>query len=248
MTLAEYEELLADMIARDKLTLEQAQQLRTMFINGDIREDDLPLPLEQAREKDKSLWFLFYPFSLDRNRLSLQSRTNHRNKLMQIFSEDVTRTTVYAESTNEWHKAQVNLIGAAMYANWLAGNGTNAEPSIDAMIDEQLTYLYRFAGEQSAMFLLGTPYSEEYTVNRLLLYGGAVWASWFMGNESVSYDDGYVIEYRAADDMRTCQPCRSAQGYYRIGTGPMPGQICYGGSRCRCERIVVYAPEILARL
>lgn len=247
MSLAEYEELLADMIARDKLTLEQAQQLRTMFMNGDIREDDLPLPLEQAREKD-DLSIALFGLPVFQTRQSLVRRENIRARTMRVFNDTMPIIASDIESTRTFHEEAARILQGAMFSNWMAGHGTSDTPNIDSMIDEQLTYLYRFAGEQSAMSLLGTPYSEEYTVNRLLLYGGAVWASWFYGNESVSYDDGYVIEYRAADDMRTCSNCRQAQGYYRIGTGPMPGQICYGGSRCRCERIVVYAPEILARL
>lgn len=250
MTLAEYEELLADMVARDKLTIEQAQQLRQMFINGDIREDDLPLPLDKAKEKEDSVIpFLLF---LTTKRITIAERKTQRNKTMSDYEDEATQLGYNvaggALTTNAWHTLAKRNLALSMLTNWSAGNGTDAEPNIDSLIDEQLTYLYRFAGEQSAMSLLGTPYSEEYTVNRSLLYGGAVWASWFYGNESVSYDDGYVAQYIAVDDMKTCNPCRQAVGYYRINEGVYPGQVCYGGSRCRCERIVVYAPDILARL
>lgn len=253
MNLAEYEELLADMIARDKLTIEQAQKLRQMFMNGDIREDDLPLPLEQAKEKSNDIISILAMkrLFLTVKRTDIAERKLGRNLTMQNYEAEATQLGTYLGgglTVNAWHTLTRRNIALSMYANWLNGNGTDTEPNIDSMIDEQLTYLYRFAGEQSAMSLLGTPFSEEYTVNRSLLYGGAVWASWFYGNESVSYDDGYVAQYIAVDDGKTCNPCMRAVGYYRINEGVMPGQVCYGGSRCRCERIVVYAPDVLARL
>lgn len=252
MSLAEYEELLVDMIARDKLTLEQAQQLRQMFMNGEIREDDLPLPLEQAIEKDDRGIVYFGRWSVP-GRMFLESRKKFRDRAMRTFDMSMTEISDLLHNrdgygVSRWHTDAIMYLSSGMLANWMYGNGTDAEPNIDQQIDEQLTYLYRFAGEQSAMSLLGTPFSERETVNRSLLYGGAVWASWFYGNESVSYDDGYVAQYIAVDDGRTCNPCRQAVGYYRINEGVMPGQVCYGGSRCRCERRIIYAPEILARL
>ena len=44
--------------------------------------------------------------------------------------------------------------------------------------------------------------------------------------------------------VHNCSPCSAARGYYPLSSGPYPGQICLGGGACRCERVVIYAPEI----
>jgi hypothetical protein len=252
MTLAEYEELLADLVARDKITIGDAKKLRQMFINGEINEDDLPLPITRATEKDDDAVLLFLTLTLTSKRLDDSIREAEREEILQKLDAQMA-TLGYALardeiSISEWQKRARNAISGAMAAQWTTGNGTNAQSDIADIIDEQLTYLYRFTGEMHARQALGNPYGDEYMVNRLLLYGGAVWAAWFIGNESVNYDDGYVAQYIAADDIKTCRNCSNAQGYYRINSGPMPGQICYGGGRCRCVRTIIYAPEIARTL
>ena len=118
MSLAEYEELLADMIARDKLTLEQAQQLRTMFINGDIREDDLPLPLEQAREKDETRAFYWFPFFNSNVRQSLAYRKLIRLSIIQNNEAYlVDRASLLHDKTytvKQWHEEVAEILQSAM--------------------------------------------------------------------------------------------------------------------------------------
>lgn len=252
MTLAEYEELLADLVARDRITIEQAQELRQRFINGEFDDEDLPLPIVQAQRKDDRGMFYFGQWIVP-GRMDDNSRKKFRDKLMSKFDLSMAEIseTLYGNPDGKfsrWHESAKMYISSAMLANWLYGNGTNTAPNIDDLVTEQLNYLYRFAGEEHALRALGTTRSEEYIVNRLLLYGGAVWAAWFRGNEAYGYDYGYISQYIPKDTIRTCQPCSSARGYYKLGEGPMPGQICLGGIRCQCERIVIYAPEILARL
>ncbi len=94
-------------------------------------------------------------------------------------------------------------------------------------------------------------WGSDYLANRLAMYGAAGRAGFFEAAEE--YDEegagpGWVVEYIAQDDDRTCSPCSDAQGYYLPGDGPYPGQICLGRHRCRCRRVPVYDPEIYATL
>ena len=52
-----------------------------------------------------------------------------------------------------------------------------------------------------------------------------------------------MIHYVARGDQNTCGPCNHATGYYLVGTGPMPGQVCLGRDACRCTRELVYDLE-----
>ena len=252
MTLAEYEELLADLVARNVITIDGAKRLRQMFINGEINEDDLPLPIVQAQEKNDDALLLFLSLALTGNRVSLIAREVKREEIRRQFDAQMTALG-YALAHDEislakWQKQARDAISGALSAQWSAGNGTEAQADITGIIDEQLTYLYRFAGEAHARQILGDPYSDLQIVNRSLMYGGAVRGAWFRGNEATNYDDGYVARYIAVDDRRTCQACHNAAGYYRINSGPYPGEICYGGGRCRCVRVIEYNPEIARTL
>ena len=94
-------------------------------------------------------------------------------------------------------------------------------------------------------------WSAEYLASRLAMYGAAGRAAFFEAAEE--YDEegagpGWIVEYIAQDDDRTCSPCSDAQGYYLPGDGPYPGQICLGRHHCRCRRVPVYDPEIYATL
>ena len=252
MSLAEYEELLADLVSRNVITIDEAKKLRQMFINGEINEDDIPLPIVQAQEKNDDALLLFLSLALTGNRASLIAREAKREEIRQQFDAQMTAlgyALAHDEiSLLEWQQKARDAISGALSAQWAAGNGTEAQADIAEIIDEQLTYLYRFAGEAHARQALGNPYSNDYMVNRLSMYGGSVWGAWFRGNEAADYDDGYVAHYIAVDDRRTCQACHNAAGYYRINSGPYPGEICYGGGRCRCVRVIEYNPEIARTL
>lgn len=239
MTLEEYEVILTDLVLRNKITIQQAQELRFRFVEGEFSERDLPLPISAAKRRNDDEWLLllllFVTQSSKRNGLS--RREKDRENIQSVFERHVTYdVSRIEESVNEFHSEIIQTVGGAMLANWLAGNGTaNAKPNIDKQIDEQLDYLYRFAAEVHVKKVLGQPHSEEYLLNRALMYGGAVWASWFRGNESIG-GDNLMAQYIARDDRVTCDPCRRAQGIYPLNSGPFPGEVCLGGYRCRCER------------
>ncbi len=240
MTLAEYEELLADLVTRHVITMDEAKKLRQMFINGEINEDELPLPVVEATKRDDNSWLLAFLIFIvkSRSRVSLSRRRTMRNVLMRQFDLTIGELANRAHNIREWHSELLATVGGAMLASWYVGNGQADNQNIDEHIDLQLGYMYRFAADVHARQALGDQYSLQYLANRSLLYGGAVWGSWFRGNESIG-DGTLMAQYIAVDDRRTCSPCRQAVGIYPLNSGPFPGEICYGGGRCRCERIII---------
>lgn len=107
----------------------------------------------------------------------------------------------------------------------------------------QQAYLTRFADQYVLSQVRGAPWTEAYITNRAAMYGGAVRAFSTMALETGwGYGAGWVIQYSAQDDNRTCSECISAmqQGPYLPGRGPMPGDICLGKHYCRCTRYPVY--------
>ena len=252
MTIHEYEQLLADLIERKVITLDEGAVLLQRFLRGDFEEDGLPLPLAQAQQKDddSELLLLFLAFLPRTNtRITLNNRRNKRNAVRSRSEERMIALAMgLAEGTisvQEWHIEMRQLVGGSITAQWIIGNGRfNAAPNMDNEIVTQYQYLYRYATELHALGELGRQRSEDYIAHRSLGYLGTAWAAWFMGNESVGGGDGYISEYRARDDRFTCQPCFSARGFYALNSGPWPGQLCLGGGACRCERVVIYAPEI----
>ena len=55
------------------------------------------------------------------------------------------------------------------------------------------------------------------------------------------YTAGWVSLYQTKDS-KACSSCHDAAGYYLIGRGPYPGQVCKGRARCRCKRLIVWNP------
>lgn len=253
MTVDEYESILVDLIQRKRITLDEAAELLKKFLAGDFEEDDLPLPIAEAKKRDDDAWLLLFSLQLSINRKTLIERRRERGRVRRLFvvyaTDDALSLTDRDITLHQWHSETMGIIGGAVLASWLAGNGTDGtRPSNDDQVSRQLDYLYRFAAETHARRALDDPFSLEYMVNRSLMYGGAVRGAWFLGNESIYSGYGYVSQYIPIDDRGTCSPCHNAAGYYLPGDGPMPGDICLGGDACRCERVTIYAPEIYAQL
>lgn len=258
MTLAEYEAILIDLVTRNVITGDEAAELLRRFMAGEFTEESLPIPLRDATQEDNDAWLLlFLAFrSRPRSRYALRER---KRLLAEIRSEFEKRTVVNVsqrvggKSVRDWHKDAAEIVGGAMLAAWLAGNGTSdAQPAIDAQVNaqvnEQLSYLYRFAADQHAREQAGRPITELGLLNRAMMYAGAVRGAFYRGNESVDFERGWVSRYIPVDDRRTCSPCRRARGYYLPGDGPYPGEVCFGGWLCRCDRILIYAPDIYEQL
>lgn len=257
MTISEYEAILTDLITRKRITLDEAAVLLQRFIAGDIDETDLPIIHADIKEEDDRgaslllLALLGWRRRRDNVRPRLSSRIAARNRLRDVFAEAIdkhaTQLASGEKSVGEWHSQLNSYIGAMSAAQYLAGNG-RYQDAPSSTIDAQREYLYRFAAEQHARKEIGKPYSEQYTFSRSLMYGGSIWGAWFRGNESIDPGAGWVAQYIPRDDGRTCRQCRSARGYYLLSSGPHPGELCLGGGLCRCDRIIIFSPEIYAKL
>jgi hypothetical protein len=108
---------------------------------------------------------------------------------------------------------------------------------------EQEAYITRFVDQYTLSVLRGNPWSEQYLTSRFQQYAGAMRGFGIRLLEKSSDENyGWVANYVAVDDKRTCSNCSQASinGPYLIGEGPMPGEICFGGHRCRCFRYKVY--------
>lgn len=255
MTEQEYLDLLTQAVDRRVITTDQAAQLYARFIAGDFDETELPLSAAEAKKDDDDILGFLVAWSLANGigaqRASLRERKQWREANRAGFEMGIGALTSKRKNVREWQGDFSDVLVSAMAGQYIAGYGRE---SIDDMIllseliDTQMAFMYRFGGDVHFRQATGQPYSDEQLNARSLMYGGAAWAAWFAGNEAWSYGSGYIVRYVARDDRRTCSPCRGAVGYYRLGSGPYPGQICYGGYRCRCERIVMFAPEIAATL
>lgn len=86
-------------------------------------------------------------------------------------------------------------------------------------------------------------------VSRSKLYSGNIRGAFFKYIETLKNQvnllvqkPGWVAQYISKDDKATCLPCKSAVGFYILGQGPFPGQVCKGAALCRCKRVMVYDP------
>lgn len=255
MSIDEYQQILADLVFRKAITFQEAQELLRRFVAGEFGTQDLPSPLVEAtREEDNRNGVLILLAALGlglvrskRNRVRDRLRIAARETLRANF-EQIVIDLLQAGDIRSWHEGMARLIRNYNVANWMAGNGQFDTPDLGQRIERQLQYLYRFASERHATEALERPHSAEYLANRGTQYRGSAYAAWFIGNESVGQGDGWVSEYVARDDNRTCSPCASVQGFYLPGTGPYPGDVCLGGGACRCERRLVYNLEAYRQL
>lgn len=173
-------------------------------------------------------------------------------------------------SLADWQEAQRRLNAGALAAMASLGNprGTvQLQQRLAAIEQEQAAYLQRFADQLSARqlaalmpgdddtrrggLLLLLEWGGGYIARRAASYSGAARGVFFEAMESSGTGTngaGWVVRYEARDDDRTCSRCLDAQGYYLPGHGPMPGEVCYGGGACRCERMSVYDPAMYAQL
>jgi len=154
-----------------------------------------------------------------------------------------------ALSVAGWQGAMLETLRLHLLAQAGAGNGgvvpREMTGEIEAALTREAAYLSRWADQIVAGLLVtppggatGAALSLAALTSRAGLYGGSGWALWYRANELDYTRRGYVVDYIARDDERTCDACLSAEanGPYLPGAGPYPGTICRGGGRCRCER------------
>lgn len=164
------------------------------------------------------------------------------------------RLSVGDISLAEWHAGMISEVrqNAINQMRLAAGRRILRQAQrerLDQLMLRQSAYLQRFADQLASRFGRGLIPSEAQVAMRSALYGGFARAEFFAQAEvEAGYDYGWVFQYIAVDDDRTCGPCLSAEGYYRAGEGPMPGEICLGRSYCRCRREPVFDPQIYAEV
>lgn len=275
MTRDEYLLLLAQAVERGTITEDDARTILALFDAGQLDPDNLPLTTDDAlatmrtpvdadegdgNEALAALLLLLALLGTRRahvlgRRLDGTARRTARDALRMEWESNVTRLAQELATTGNvagWHANMTTEIRRYYVRQMTAGLGRSLTPAeltqLDAVLDRQAAYLLRFAGDASHRLALGNPLSEDYLAMRSRMYGGQAWGLWHQSNEVGEDQPGWVSQYSAVDDAGTCSPCSAAQGYYLPGTGPWPGEICEGGSNCRCERVLVYAPDIYRSL
>jgi hypothetical protein len=155
----------------------------------------------------------------------------------------------------EWQVTFAGRVGSELAALAYLGAGTNELP--DAARAElarqtllQAGYVSRFADDMAIRRAQGSPMTLLGMAARSALYAGAAYGLYFYSQEAAegAGRDGYVVEYKSVDSPTTCRPCHAAEGYYLPTTGPYPGQVCRGRSRCRCRRILRFDPQVYRQL
>lgn len=253
MTRDEFIELLARTVAEGWLSEDQATTLLQQFDADELIVGYLPLGLNRA----------INDFDMDRAQLYvakagvllLGATKAQQVELLQDWFIVEARTLAPLATTNVagWQVGMRELIRAYLIQQTQMGLGRAIGPgeaeALFQTINEQLAYLSRFADEVAIRQLLEDALSELQIGARSELYGGMGRALWYQAEEA-TIADGWVVDYVSQDDKGVCDACVAADqaSPYLPGSGPYPGSICFGKSRCRCRRVARYAPEAAARL
>ncbi len=251
---------LSRLVADGVITESEAVQLIRDYDAGELEEFELPLapdelplaePDDRTAEIAASLLLL-----LSRTELPSVPQPAQLAMINQVQDEfeRVVRGLAGRYSTGlmslpTW---QVEMLAAmrqhTMQQMMVGSRNTALAPSQLTRLEEimrgEAAFLSRFADQIAAQGLEGALMSESQIANRATLYGGVGRGEAFRWAESIGTSAGYVIDYVSRDDFRTCPACIGAQmaGPYLPSQGPMPGQVCYGRSRCRCFRRLRYDP------
>lgn len=192
--------------------------------------------------------------------LSYQQRTSAFGVIQDSYQQEaaaLARDLANGVVTPSQWQSSMNsaLLSHFRSMSYAAYGTTTLNPAQEAAFQNavrvQQAYLTRFADQYILSQVRGAPWSQQYIANRAAMYSGAIRAFGFRGAEASSnFDNGWVHYYVAVDDENTCDPCIDAMraGPYLAGEGPMPGEICEGRSRCRCNRYPVYDPDAYDRL
>lgn len=153
-----------------------------------------------------------------------------------------------------WHRHQrANVAGHVIAQAVLGGRGALRRPdAVAATLREQGGFLLGFADELALKRSRGETVTADAVTARADLYGGAGRKTFYQELEAYQAAlgplPGWVHEYIPKDDAATCLPCHAAKGFYLIGQGPWPGDVCDGRGRCRCRRVPRYLPAVYAEL
>jgi len=274
MTYEEYIDLLERLVEDGVLTLAEAEQLAGEY---DAFVDEELLTPEQIPNWNDELEFATFAIliailyrilrrqtqreavSATLSGLSYAQRTAAFGAVQESYqgeSAQLARNLANGLlTTAEWQTAMnESLLSHFRSLTYLGYNlplsGTQ-EAEFLRIVRVQQAYLSRFADQYQLSVLRGEPWSAEYIAARAALYSGAMRGFAYRAAESVSdFNEGFVFQYIAVDDERTCSPCIDAAlgSPYLANQGPYPGEVCEGRSRCRCRREPIYDPEAYQEL
>jgi len=250
------------------LTEAQARDLLRQFDNDELDTSDMPLPLNEAidtpteRDAELAILALITLGMLAKDGLQALSDARKdvlRERLQDRFQSEARRLTEALYDGSKlgiWQRGMSDLIRDNILQQAQVGLGDviTAERLAELIpgIQEQQAFLSRFADEIRARDLIGQPMSLGEARNRAELYAGAGRAEWFRSDMSITGEEGTVIDFISQDDESTCQDCLAADSsgpyLHDDPTLPIPGSVCLGGGRCRCELRERYAPEEARRL
>lgn len=271
MTFDEYLDLLDRLIADGTITFAEAEVLALQYDEFDDIDAILaPEDMESWSERldlvvlaiIMAALFSLLRRSTGRNNasstlaaLSYQQRTAMFGTVQDSFQQEtaaLARDLANGVLTPaQWQSAMNSSILSHFRSVAYAAYGTTGlspaqEAAFQNAVRVQQAYLTRFADQYILSQVRGQPWSAQYIANRAAMYSGAMRAFAFRAVESRSdFTAGWVFYYVAVDDDNTCSPCIEAmqQGPYLSGEGPVPGEVCLGRSRCRCNRYPVFDPD-----
>lgn len=277
MTRDEFIDWLTQAVDLNLISVAYARELRRRYDAGEFDERELALPLQerirtfQADDNREALLLLlgllghrgtdaqeaearFVLRGLSRTRRRRLLRT-----LQQEFEAEASRLATRLARTGDvrtWHRDMQQLVTRHTLEQANLGAAGRVFPqSYRQQLDQVLRFhtgrLSRYADQVAIRQVQENPFSDRYLTWRSQQYAGAGRGEFFRANEVVrGRGAGWVVDYIAVDDTRTCSPCSTAarNGPYLEGQGPMPGAVCLGRNKCRCRRERRQAPAAYDRL
>lgn len=187
--------------------------------------------------------------------LSLDEMQNIHDQLQERFAKRVSSITemvlAFLIPIYIWQSLMIEEINTHIASQVILGSrGKHGKHKneMDSRASFQLWFLQRFGDYLAFSAATSVPLSESKTVSRAISYGGTGRAAYYYTLERNLQDiltdgaEGYIVQYVAMDDPRTCNPCHDAQGYYLPTDGPYPGEVCLGQAYCRCKRVLIFDP------
>lgn len=258
MTRVELSAILSDLVHRHAITLEEARATLARFDSGDLTDLPVATPAEDSNRWVLALaMVLFFMKGNTHRPLSTDRRKRAQKLLRRRYEAEVSQlaaAVVAGATISEWYANMQTVISDYARTMAVAGAGTlprtKVQKAVDDQLDEQWPYLTGFATEILARQQGERAMTEAAIAARSKLYGSVAYGAFWRGAEPDA-GFGQIVYYRSLDTGSTCSPCSQAarNGPYLVGSSyPRPGEICLGGSRCRCTLEFVTDPEMYNQL
>ena len=240
MTRDEFIAYLERLVMDDEIDEDEAADLLRDFDAGRLKVNP-PLPPERMNV-DLSAAMLALAL--------LVARETARRQLRDDFDADARRLADAVAKGRlkvaDWQGLLWDTVQLHTLAQATGGAGRTLTAEQIAALREELAkqggYLSRFADVVAKGVMVGAAMGVAAIAARSIQYGAAGWAWSFKARPDPGR--GWVEDYIAKDDERTCGPCLDAEeaGPYLPGdpNSPYPGDVCEGGGNCRCERVPDY--------